>query len=302
MERLRKSFRRKKQKEIADDEAEEETERDELETKSVLTEEPGDTEEETDQVKNGLSKSVPSRLQKLRKSIRFSRKKKGSDEVEGQNDFLPPDEPEIVPDDESLKPGTRMSRLRASLRRKKKKEKEKPDKEVVEKEKKEKKSSKWETDDKKVRENHCEFKVKYLGSVEVQESRGMEVCESAIKTLKARSTNEKKKKLRAVLHVSGDGLRVVDKKTQGMLVDQVIKISMIIIALIIITMVVHYHEYHHQIIINAMIALTMISIIFTIAIITITMIVDAMIIIIPRSPLSQTSKLLWAFFSCTSDT
>ena len=298
MERLRKSFRRKKQKEIADDEAEEETERDELETKSVLTEEPGDTEEETDQVKNGLSKSVPSRLQKLRKSIRFSRKKKGSDEVEGQNDFLPPDEPEIVPDDESLKPGTRMSRLRASLRRKKKKEKEKPDKEVVEKEKKEKKSSKWETDDKKVRENHCEFKVKYLGSVEVQESRGMEVCESAIKTLKARSTNEKKKKLRAVLHVSGDGLRVVDKKTQGMLVDQVIMISMIIITLIIITMVVHYHEYHHQIIINAMIATTMISIIITITIITITMIIDAMIIIIPRSPLSplsQTSKSLWAF-------
>ena len=293
MERLRKSFRRKKQKEIADDEAEEETERDELETKSVLTEEPGDTEEETDQVKNGLSKSVPSRLQKLRKSIRFSRKKKGTDEVEGQNDFLPPDEPEIVPDDESLKPGTRMSRLRASLRRKKKKEKEKPDKEVVEKEKKEKKSSKWETDDKKVRENHCEFKVKYLGSVEVQESRGMEVCESAIKTLKARSTNEKKKKLRAVLHVSGDGLRVVDKKTQGMLVDQVIMISMIIITLIIITMVVHYHEYHHQIIINAMITITMISII-----ITITMIIDAMIIIIPRSPLSplsQTSKSLWAF-------
>ena len=293
MERLRKSFRRKKQKEIADDEAEEETERDELETKSVLTEEPGDTEEETDQVKNGLSKSVPSRLQKLRKSIRFSRKKKGTDEVEGQNDFLPPDEPEIVPDDESLKPGTRMSRLRASLRRKKKKEKEKPDKEVVEKEKKEKKSSKWETDDKKVRENHCEFKVKYLGSVEVQESRGMEVCESAIKTLKARSTNEKKKKLRAVLHVSGDGLRVVDKKTQGMLVDQVIMISMIIITLIIITMVVHYHECHHQIIIDAMITITMISII-----ITITMIIDAMIIIIPRSPLSplsQTSKSLWAF-------
>ena len=295
MERLRKSFRRKKQKEIADDEAEEETERDELETKSVLTEEPGDTEEETDQVKNGLSKSVPSRLQKLRKSIRFSRKKKGTDEVEGQNDFLPPDEPEIVPDDESLKPGTRMSRLRASLRRKKKKEKEKPDKEVVEKEKKEKKSSKWETDDKKVRENHCEFKVKYLGSVEVQESRGMEVCESAIKTLKARSTNEKKKKLRAVLHVSGDGLRVVDKKTQGMLVDQVIMISMIIITLIIITMVVHYHEYHHQIIINATMAITLISIIITITSITITLIIDAMIIIIPRSLLSQTSKSLWAF-------
>lgn len=226
MERLRKSFRRKKQKEIAEDDAEEEIEKDEFEKKSVLNaEEPGDTEEEADEAKNGFGFSKPpiSRLQKLRKSIRFSRKKKGKEEEENHSDFLPPDEPEIAPEEVDFKPETRMSRLRASLRVKKKKDKEKPEKEVVKKEKKEKKSSKWDSDDQKVRENHCEFKVKYLGSVEVQESRGMEVCESAIKILKTKSTNEKKKKLRAVLHVSGDGLRVVDKKTQGMLVDQVIE-------------------------------------------------------------------------------
>ena len=227
MERLRKSFRRKKQKEIAEDDVDEEIEKDEFEKKSVLNqEEPGDTEEEADEPKNGLSKSAPSRLQRLRKSIRFSRKKKGKEEEENHSDIFPPDEPEIAAEEEvNFKPGTRMSRLRASLRVKKKKDKEKPDKETVKKEKKEKKSSKWESDDQKVRENHCEFKVKYLGSVEVQESRGMEVCESAIKILKTKSTNEKKKKLRAVLHVSGDGLRVVDKKTQGMLVDQVHHLS-----------------------------------------------------------------------------
>ncbi len=53
----------------------------------------------------------------------------------------------------------------------------------------------------------CTFSVKYLGSVEVQESRGMEVCESALKLLK----KGKKKALKATLHVSGDGPRVVEK-------------------------------------------------------------------------------------------
>jgi len=47
----------------------------------------------------------------------------------------------------------------------------------------------------------------------------MEVCESAIKTLKS----SKEKKIKGMLHVSGDGLRVVDNKKKGMLVDQVIE-------------------------------------------------------------------------------
>ena len=47
----------------------------------------------------------------------------------------------------------------------------------------------------------------------------MEVCESAIKTLRC----SKDKKVKGTLHVSGDGLRVVDNKKKGMLVDQVIE-------------------------------------------------------------------------------
>jgi numb-like protein len=58
-----------------------------------------------------------------------------------------------------------------------------------------------------IRMGRCTFSVKYLGSVEVQESRGMEVCESALKLLK----KGKKKALKATLHVSGDGPRVVEK-------------------------------------------------------------------------------------------
>ena len=67
-----------------------------------------------------------------------------------------------------------------------------------------------------MRSNHCEFKVNYLGFLEVQESRGMEVCETAVKSL----LHAKQKPTKCKLHVAGDGLRVVDKKG-GMLVDQV---------------------------------------------------------------------------------
>jgi len=153
----------------------------------------------------------------MRSASRKSRKKEETELTD-----VPEDEP--VVDELDTKNPTRLSRIRKSLRiKKKKKDKDKTEKSATKKEKKEKKSSKWETDDTKVRDNHCEFKVKYLGSLEVAESRGMEVCEAAIRSLKARSTNQGGKAVQGVLHVSGDGLRVVDKKTQGMLVDQVIE-------------------------------------------------------------------------------
>ena len=44
----------------------------------------------------------------------------------------------------------------------------------------------WQTDEINVRSGNCSFHVKYLGSVEVFESRGMQVCEEAIKVLKVR--------------------------------------------------------------------------------------------------------------------
>lgn len=42
----------------------------------------------------------------------------------------------------------------------------------------------WPTDEQAVRSATCSFPVKYLGCVEVFESRGMNVCEEAIKVLR----------------------------------------------------------------------------------------------------------------------
>ena len=95
--------------------------------------------------------------------------------------------------------------------------------------------------------------LQYLGSVEVFDSRGMQVCEEAIKVLKVRMSTtriiffsrvllfawkigskiwslhsfnfqgSKRKTVRSLLHVSGDGLKVVDDDTKGLIVDQTIE-------------------------------------------------------------------------------
>ncbi|XP_075783385.1 protein numb homolog isoform X4 [Pelodiscus sinensis] len=77
----------------------------------------------------------------------------------------------------------------------------------------------WQTDEEGVRTGKCSFQVKYLGHVEVDESRGMHVCEDAVKKLKSTG----KKAVKAVLWVSADGLRVVDEKTKDLIVDQTIE-------------------------------------------------------------------------------
>nr|KAF6501694.1 NUMB endocytic adaptor protein [Molossus molossus] len=46
----------------------------------------------------------------------------------------------------------------------------------------------WQTDEEGVRTGKCSFPVKYLGHVEVDESRGMHICEDAVKRLKALMT------------------------------------------------------------------------------------------------------------------
>ena len=171
MERIRQSFRRKKNKHKHEENT--------FEVQTVF-----------DSVDDEEPKSL-SRIQKIRQSIRSLRKK---------------------------------SKFRLSIRKKKKKKEEIT---TDSKEKKEKKnflgkvgrgSKKWESDEERVRSNHCDFKVKYLGFIEVQESRGMEVCEAAMVSLVAKD----KKPVKGKLHVTGDGLRVVDKKG-GLLVDQVIE-------------------------------------------------------------------------------
>uniref|UniRef100_K7FR28 Protein numb homolog n=1 Tax=Pelodiscus sinensis TaxID=13735 RepID=K7FR28_PELSI len=88
----------------------------------------------------------------------------------------------------------------------------------------------WQTDEEGVRTGKCSFQVKYLGHVEVDESRGMHVCEDAVKKLKSERKFFKgffgktgKKAVKAVLWVSADGLRVVDEKTKDLIVDQTIE-------------------------------------------------------------------------------
>ncbi|XP_075470390.1 protein numb homolog isoform X3 [Ascaphus truei] len=88
----------------------------------------------------------------------------------------------------------------------------------------------WQTDEESVRTGKCSFQVKYLGHVEVDESRGMHICEDAVKRLRAERKFFKgffgktgKKAIKAVLWVSADGLRVVDEKTKDLLVDQTIE-------------------------------------------------------------------------------
>uniref|UniRef100_A0A4W5R5D0 Numb-like protein n=1 Tax=Hucho hucho TaxID=62062 RepID=A0A4W5R5D0_9TELE len=77
----------------------------------------------------------------------------------------------------------------------------------------------WQADEEAVRKGKCNFPVRYLGLVEVEESRGMHVCEEAVKKLKISG----KKTVKAVLWVSADGLRVVDDKTKDLIVDQTIE-------------------------------------------------------------------------------
>nr|CAG4649518.1 EOG090X09VR [Scapholeberis mucronata] len=77
----------------------------------------------------------------------------------------------------------------------------------------------WQSDEAAVRAGTCNFYVKYLGCVEVYESRGMPVCEEALKVLR----NSRRRPVKGVLHISGDGLRVVEEDTKGLIVDQTIE-------------------------------------------------------------------------------
>lgn len=77
----------------------------------------------------------------------------------------------------------------------------------------------WHSDEIGVRQGNCTFPIKYLGCVEVSESRGMPICEEALKRLR----NIKRKAIRGTLFVTGDGLRVVDGETRGLIVDQTIE-------------------------------------------------------------------------------
>lgn len=77
----------------------------------------------------------------------------------------------------------------------------------------------WLDDQRRVRESSCSFPVEYLGYIEVFESRGIVVCEKAIKALKSSKSKCKK----SVLYVSGDAIRVIDDANKVLLVDQTLE-------------------------------------------------------------------------------
>nr|CAD7196697.1 unnamed protein product [Timema douglasi] len=106
----------------------------------------------------------------------------------------------------------RMDRLRRSFRDSFKRRKEPHVPESS-------KPHQWQADEAAVRAGTCSFHVKYLGCVEVFESRGMQVCEEALKVLR----NSRRRPVKAILYVSGDGLRVVEDETKGLIVDQTIE-------------------------------------------------------------------------------
>lgn len=68
----------------------------------------------------------------------------------------------------------------------------------------------WQADEQAVRVGNCVFPVKYLGCVEVFDSRGMQICEEALRVLR----NSRRRPTKGNLFVTGDGLRVVDENTK----------------------------------------------------------------------------------------
>ena len=77
------------------------------------------------------------------------------------------------------------------------------------------KNRKWQLDEAGVRSGTCKFYVKYFGCCEVFESRGMQVCEAAVETLKL----QKKRTVRGTMYVSGDSIRLVDDDTKAQVRD-----------------------------------------------------------------------------------
>merc|ERR1719266_2035843 len=106
----------------------------------------------------------------------------------------------------------KMDKLRRSIRHSIRKRKETTGPELT-------KNRKWQLDEAGVRSGTCRFYVKYFGCCEVFESRGMQVCEAAVETLKL----QKKRTVRGTMYVSGDSVRLVDDDTKAQIIDQTIE-------------------------------------------------------------------------------
>ena len=105
-----------------------------------------------------------------------------------------------------------VDKLRRSIRHSIRKRKESAAPEMT-------KLQKWHLDEAAVRSGTCKFYVKYFGCCEVYESRGMQVCEAAVESLKL----QKRRTVRGTMYVSGDSVRLVDDDTKAMVLDQTIE-------------------------------------------------------------------------------
>ena len=105
-----------------------------------------------------------------------------------------------------------MDKLRRSIRHSIRKRKETAAPEMS-------KLQKWQLDEAAVRSGTCKFYVKYFGCCEVYESRGMQVCEAAVESLK----EQRRRTVRGTMYVSGDSIRLVDDDTKAMVLDQTIE-------------------------------------------------------------------------------
>lgn len=145
------------------------------------------TEDEVDrQPEDSLPTKPNRRMDKLRRSLTFRRKKKNADAIKLES--TPP-------------PATSSSTVAKTSE-------SGPSRPTL-----------WLEDEKRVRAGTCSFQVKYLGYQEVSDSRGMHICETALDKLIA----EKKKPIKAILYITGDSLRVVDESNKTLLVDQTIE-------------------------------------------------------------------------------
>jgi hypothetical protein len=89
----------------------------------------------------------------------------------------------------------------------------------------------WQEDMKNVHAGTCSFQVQYLGSVDVAQSKGIQVCEDVIKSLKtqeSRGSQKKEDRLTgsnhlATMHITSEAITVIDDETQNVLCEDTIQ-------------------------------------------------------------------------------
>ncbi|KAI6645641.1 Protein numb [Oopsacas minuta] len=79
-------------------------------------------------------------------------------------------------------------------------------------------SNQWERDKEKVFNSCVSFNVKVLGEISVDEARGVEICEYAVKDIPY-----KKNKTRGLLKIYAHGLTLVEEKSSALLINQTIE-------------------------------------------------------------------------------